>query len=172
MMRVQLYIQRMNLININFIIMIIMFIKMFMSAEKLAYTNILKNLKNLPFSSCLWLFFPLLGRSLFVFCCLLLWHQQQKCVKAQIAMARSVQQLFNLAGKTALVTGGSRGLGFNMGSFETMNNTRFALLSGLMSPLCLWYSSSPRRSRCKSHCFIAEGERLGECCFKTAGERN
>jgi NAD(P)-dependent dehydrogenase (short-subunit alcohol dehydrogenase family) len=31
-------------------------------------------------------------------------------------MSRSVQQLFNLAGKTALVTGGSRGLGLNMGN--------------------------------------------------------
>ena len=33
-------------------------------------------------------------------------------------MSRSVQQLFNLAGKTALVTGGSRGLGLNMGELE------------------------------------------------------
>ena len=29
-------------------------------------------------------------------------------------MARSVQQLFDLTGKTALVTGGSRGLGLQM----------------------------------------------------------
>ena len=57
--------------------------------------------------------------------------------------ARSIQKLFDLSGKTALITGGSRGLGLQMAHALGEAGARI-----MLSSRCLLYTSqSPRDKR-------------------------